>query len=151
LAAVNGIMHGFEIKSDLDSLGRLPHQIEIYNSVFNKITLVVGATHLYNAFNIIPDWWGVIVARVNKNGMVSFNEIRKPEKNNNVKVHSVVKLLWKEEAIGVLKEIGFARGYKSKNRNQICKKITEELDLEIVSFKVRESILFNREGWKVGA
>lgn len=151
LAAVNGVMHGFEIKSDLDSLARLPHQMELYGSVFDKITLVVGATHLYDAFNIIPDWWGVLVARVNKNGTVTFNEIRKPEKNTNIKVNSVVKLLWKEEAIGVLEGIGFARGYKSKNRDQICQKITEELDLETVALKVRESILFNREGWKVGA
>ncbi|MES2314949.1 MAG: sce7726 family protein [Patescibacteria group bacterium] len=150
LAAVNGIMHGFEIKSDIDSLNRLPHQIELYGSVFDRVTLVVGATHLYEAFNMIPEWWGVLVARINKNGTVSFNEIRSPKKNRNVKIHSVVKLLWKEEAISVLEGIGFARGYKSKNREQICRKITEELDLKTISTKVRESILFNRQGWKVG-
>src|SRR4051812_39679450 len=61
LAAINGVMHGFEIKSDLDSLTRLPHQMELYSSVFDKITLVVGTTHLYHAFHMIPDWWGVIV------------------------------------------------------------------------------------------
>lgn len=151
LAAVNGVMHGFEIKSDLDSLNRLPHQIEQYNSVFDKVTLVVGATHLYHSFNIIPDWWGVIVAREDEDGVISLNEIRGPEKNGNININSVVKLLWRKEAVGVLSEIGFARGYKSKNREQICKKITDELDLETVSLKVRESILFNREGWKVGA
>ena len=68
MAAVNGVMHGFEIKSDIDSLARLPHQTELYSSVFDKITLVVGATHLYHAFNIIPDWWGVLVARIDKTG-----------------------------------------------------------------------------------
>lgn len=151
LAAVNGVMHGFEIKSDLDSLNRLPHQMELYGSVFDKVTLVVGVTHLYHAFNIIPDWWGVIVARESEDGTISLNEIRKPEKNNNVKVHSVVRLLWKEEAVGVLNNIGITHGYKSKSREQICRKIIEELDLETVSLKVRESILFNRDGWKVGA
>lgn len=151
LAAINGLMHGFEIKSDIDSLARLPHQIEIYSSVFDKITLVVGATHLYDAFHIIPDWWGVLVARTNKDGVISFNEIRKPQINKNIQINSIVRLLWKEEAIDILEEIGFTHGYRSKNREQICKKITEELDLESISSKVRESILFHREGWKVGA
>lgn len=150
LAAVNGIMHGFEIKSDIDSLKRLPHQIEFYGSVFNQMTLVVGATHLYHAFHIIPEWWGVLVARIDKSGKVSFNEIRRPQTNKFIQANSVVKLLWKEEAIGVLEGMGFTRGYKSKNREQICKKITEELDLDSILMKVRETILFNRDGWKVG-
>jgi len=152
LAAVNGVMHGFEIKSDLDSLARLPHQMEQYGAVFDKITLVVGATHLYHAFNIVPDWWGVIVARENENGAISLNEIRKPEKNENRKAYSVARLLWREEAINGLKtEAGISKGYKSKNREEICRKITQELDLETISKMVRDSILFSREGWKVGA
>lgn len=151
LAAVNGVMHGFEIKSDIDSLERLPHQMELYSSVFDKVTLVVGAKHLYHAFNIIPDWWGVTIARVSEEGVVSFNEIREPELNRNVRVQAVAKLLWKNEALGILNDLGFSRGYKSKNRDQICSKLVEVLDVETLTSKVRDSIQFNREGWKVGA
>ncbi|EGO6137859.1 sce7726 family protein, partial [Enterococcus faecalis] len=42
VAIVNGIMKGFEIKSDVDSLLRLPNQIEKYDATFDKCTIVVG-------------------------------------------------------------------------------------------------------------
>nr|MBA2702680.1 sce7726 family protein [Blastocatellia bacterium] len=45
IAVVNGILHGFELKSDMDSLKRLPHQVQIYSSVLDKVTLVVGRRH----------------------------------------------------------------------------------------------------------
>jgi hypothetical protein len=149
LAAVNGVMHGFEIKSDIDSLVRLPQQMQYYSEVFNKMTLVVGATHLYDAFHLIPDWWGVTVARVSEDGEVIFNEIRKSETNQHIRPHSVAGLLWKKEALVILEEYGFSRGYKSKNRTQICEKLVSELDIETLSSKVREVIQFNRQGWRV--
>src|SRR5258706_11027427 len=54
IAVVNGILHGFEIKSDRDTLSRLDVQMPAYNSVFDKVTLVVGRTHLVQAFQTIP-------------------------------------------------------------------------------------------------
>ena len=68
IAVVNGILHGYEIKSDLDTLLRLPKQMNSYNSVFDQITLVVGIQHLYEAFNLIPDHWGVMVAKIDNSG-----------------------------------------------------------------------------------
>ena len=32
VAVVNGIIHGYELKSDKDNLKRLPHQIQVYSS-----------------------------------------------------------------------------------------------------------------------
>ena len=49
IAVVNGTMHGYEIKSDQDTLKRLPEQMDIFNSVFDKMTLIVGKNHLYEA------------------------------------------------------------------------------------------------------
>jgi hypothetical protein len=45
IAVFNGIMHGYEIKSDVDTLKRLPQQIKAYDSIFDKITLIVGKAH----------------------------------------------------------------------------------------------------------
>ena len=42
IAVVNGIMHGYEIKSDKDTLQRLPRQISTFNPIFDQLTLVVG-------------------------------------------------------------------------------------------------------------
>jgi len=43
LAALNGISHGYEIKSDRDTLSRLPDQVSAYGAVFERATLVSAA------------------------------------------------------------------------------------------------------------
>ena len=45
IAVVNGIIHGYELKSDKDNLKRLPHQIQIYGSVLDKVTLSQQVPH----------------------------------------------------------------------------------------------------------
>ena len=42
IAVVNKVLHGYEIKSDRDSLRRLPSQVEMYSKVVDKATIVVG-------------------------------------------------------------------------------------------------------------
>src|SRR5260221_341269 len=59
LAVVNGLLHGYEIKSDSDTLDRLPSQADAYASIFDRVTLVVGSKHTGQATAIIPDWWGL--------------------------------------------------------------------------------------------
>jgi hypothetical protein len=49
IAVINGSLHAFEIKSDSDSLDRLPSQIEAYQGVFEYITLVCGSRLLKRA------------------------------------------------------------------------------------------------------
>ncbi len=147
IAVVNGIMHGYEIKSDLDTLFRLPEQIEVYNSVFDKMTLIVGKSHLYEAIKIIPDWWGVVVAKVDENGVVTFNTIREEETNENQNKLSVAKLLWREEALGILEEMDEANGLRSKPRDLIYSKLSTVLDQKTLGKKVRETIFF-RTTWR---
>ena len=60
LAAVNGMIHGYEIKSDRDSLRRLETQVEVYGRVFDRATLVVGGRHIDRATTMVPAWWGVL-------------------------------------------------------------------------------------------
>src|SRR6202035_2111641 len=80
IAVVNGSIHGYELKSDLDTLYRLPEQMRIYNSVLDQMTLVVGKNHLHEAINTIPEWWGITVAKViDSHGAISFCSIRKAD------------------------------------------------------------------------
>ncbi|MFM0292793.1 MULTISPECIES: sce7726 family protein [Paraburkholderia] len=46
LVAVNGHLHAYEIKSDLDHLSRLPGQIETYSRYFELVTVVCTERHL---------------------------------------------------------------------------------------------------------
>jgi len=150
IAVVNGIMHGYEIKSDQDTLQRLPRQMEVFNSVFNKITLVVGKNHLYQAINIVPEWWGIMVAKSNNNGSVIFNLIRGEEFNKNQDSVSIARLLWREEALRILEKNKGADGFYSKTRDFIYKKLASVLDQEALSEEVREK-LFLRADWRPDA
>jgi len=147
VAVVNGIMHGYEIKSDKDTLRRLPKQMSSFNLIFDKLTLVVGKNHLYDAINMLPDWWGIIIAKINKNDSVIFNHIREGEINVNQDSTSLARLLWKEEALNILRERNQASGYNSKPREAIYKKLSTILDHKTLGDKVRET-LFVRRDWR---
>src|SRR5690606_32363510 len=104
VAVINGIMDCYEIKSDRDTLQRLPEQIRAYNAVFDKVTLVVGFSHIYEALEIIPDWWGVKIAKTNTTGDVIFSTIREPVPNTNKDKDAIARLLWREEALRILED-----------------------------------------------
>ena len=150
IAVINGIIHGYEIKSDQDTLRRLPRQMEVFNSVFDKITLVVGKNHLYQAINIVPEWWGIMIAKSNNNGSVVFNLIRGEEFNKYQDSVSVARLLWREEALRILEKNKAANGFYSKSRDFIYKKLASVLDQEALSEEVRERI-FLRTDWRPDA
>lgn len=150
IAVVNGIMHGYEIKSDKDTLQRLPEQMDIFNAVLDKITLVVGRRHLYEAINMVPDWWGIMAARITTTGSVKINLIRKADYNKEQNSVSVARLLWREEALRILEENGEAKGFYSKPRDVIYKKLATVLDLKTLGDKVKESI-FLRTDWRSDA
>jgi hypothetical protein len=129
IAVINGVMHGYEIKSDCDTLERLPEQMNEFNAVFDKITLVVGKRHLYKAMHIVPDWWGVMLAKVDttKNRVV-FNTIREPEINKKQVGISIARLLWREEALQILEERNSAKGVRSKPRELIYERLVNILE-----------------------
>ncbi len=150
IAVVNGILHGYEIKSDLDTLERLPKQMNSYNSIFDQITLVVGSQHLYDAFNLVPDHWGIMVAKIDGKGSVYFNHIRTASENTSQEKLPIARLLWRNEAIHLLEEIGGAKGYRSKSRDLIHNRISDLLDLNTLKERVRETLLLSRTDWRSG-
>lgn len=150
LAVVNGVMHGYEIKSDRDTLDRLPEQMKEFNTVFDQITLVVGKKHLYNAINIVPEWWGIIVARHDENNKVIFHTIRDAGENTNQVSLSVARLLWRAEALKILEEKNNAVGVRSKPREFIYERLANTLELNTLKDCVRNTLLTSRQDWRVG-
>lgn len=147
LLAVNHDLHGFEIKSDHDSLKRLPEQARIYSLVFDRVTLVVGYRHAYEALKIIPDWWGVRLVNIGPRGAVRFSNARNPKNNPYPDKLAIIKLLWKEEALAFLEEINTTDGYKSKTRDIIYERIAEITDIESIRNKVHYHFR-NRLNWR---
>jgi hypothetical protein len=150
VAVVNGLLHGYEIKSDRDTLLRLPEQMDAYNSVFDQVTLVVGRQHLFDAINLVPDWWGITVAKFGSHGSVVLNQIREAGNNAQQRSISIARLLWRNEALRILEEAGKADGLRSKPRELIYERLCKLFDLARLEEKVRE-ILFSREDWRSDA
>lgn len=149
IALINGTMHGYEIKSDRDTLDRLPEQVNEFNTVFDKLTLVVGRRHLYRAMHIVPDWWGVVVAKIDSNNRLVFQTIRKPDNNKEQVGVSIAGLLWRKEALQILKERNEANGLLSKPRKVIYARLADILDIETLK-KTVSTLLVSREHWRPG-
>lgn len=147
-AIINGIMHGYEIKSDSDTLKRLPEQVKEFSAIFDKITIVVGKSHLYQAIHEIPEWWGIIVVKTDINGGIIFQSIRAPETNagQQVKV-SIARLLWRNEALQILEQQSNVIGIRSKSREIVYNKLANVLDMKTLKEAVSSSII-SREGWR---
>lgn len=150
LAAVNGIMHCYEIKSDRDTLLRLPAQIKAYNAVFDQVTVVVGLSHIYEAMEVIPDWWGITVAKSDREGVIVFSRIREAQLNQGRDSESIARLLWRKEALRILEEIDEDHGFRSKPRNVIYEKLAQSVELNVLADKVKE-VLCVRQSWRVPA
>lgn len=148
LAVVKGEIHGYELKSDLDTLYRLPEQMRIYNSVLDRVTLVVGKKHLFEAIKLVPEWWGITIAKIkNYDEGVSFYEIRQADSNPEQDSILVASLLWREEALSLLESLGEARGVRSKNRSVLYEKLASVLDRDTLKRMVREC-LCTRVDWR---
>jgi hypothetical protein len=145
LAVINGEICGYELKSDRDTLTRLPLQADIYSRVFDKVTLVVGERHLKKARDLVPKWWGVTIA-VHKNGEIDLLDDRQPKPNPAREPYLVAELLTKVEAISVLAQYGLADGWRSKRMKDIHLRLASEIPLVELSNYVR-SALRTRQNW----
>jgi len=149
LVVVNHRLHGYEIKSDLDSLIRLPDQIKIFSSVTDRMTLVVGYRHAYRALEMVPDWWGVRLAEPNgASGSVVLNNARAPRDNPCVDINAQVALLWRDEALAMLEEVGAANGVRSKSRAAIYQRLVEVSKSDFLPVRIRQQLRL-RKAWRV--
>lgn len=120
IAAVNGALHGYEIKSDCDRLVRLPRQAEIYSTVLDTVTLVTTARHLAEARTLVPRWWGIWTASGNSDA-VQLSVRRKAKPNPAVNPRQVLELLWREEIRTLLEYFGLSRrGYVRELRDRLA-------------------------------
>ncbi len=145
IAVINGSIHGFEIKSEEDTLNRLPNQINYYNKSLEKVTLVTNPSHLNKIKEIIPDWWGLILAD-SDDDKLSINQLKKSETNLEIDAKSILELLWKDELIDL------ANNYdvpvkKSFSKSLLREAITEVVDTAKLTYEVRSTLKF-RKNWR---
>lgn len=147
VAVLNGMMIGYEIKSDRDTLKRLPKQVEWYSKVLDRAHIVVAENHLRDALEVVPDWWGCTVAISGKNGVVHLSDEREGRQNFGIDGKTLALLLWRTEALAALEDRGLDQGYRSKTRGAMAQRLAEALSLKELRDLVRETLKF-REGWR---
>lgn len=136
VAVVNGAIHGYEIKSDRDSLRRLASQVEVYSKVLDQATLVAGERHFEVAAALLPEWWGLLLVKSSNNGP-HLKRVRRARKNPSRDARALVELLWLEDSIALLEQHGLDWGVRSKPRRVIWDRICETLDIEVIASAVR--------------
>jgi hypothetical protein len=139
VAVINGELCGFELKSDRDTLERLPHQAELYSRVFDRVTLVAGGKHAAKAFDLVPDWWGCTIA-IMHGTRVKLTDVRTAAINPKPDAYLVAQLLWKEEALALLQKYDIARGCRSKRVKELHQRLAQELPLPMLAEGVRATL-----------
>lgn len=146
IAVVNGSIHGYEIKSNQDTLKRLAGQVVLYSRTLDYITLIAGDEHLDEAIRIIPEWWGVIEAKKNKKN-IKLHKIRASQKNPILDPEAIIQLIWRDEALEVLRKRGLHKGCMSKTKWFLWERIIDKLSLDELRKEVRMT-LKSRENWR---
>jgi hypothetical protein len=147
LAVVNGNVHGYEIKSERDTLARLPSQTDIYNRALDFVTIVTAPAHADKIGNIVPSWWGVLSVTQDEKGL-HLQPSRDPHRNPEIDPFALAQLLWREEALQALADHGLAAGMRAKPREQMWRRLASNLTLEDLGGVVRERLKHRGADWR---
>ncbi len=139
VAVVNGRFHGYEIKSDRDSLRRLDGQVDMYSRVLDRATIVVGDRHLTETLNAVPRWWGVLRFEPGPKEP-RFKAVRRGRNNPRRDPRSLVELLWLDDAITLLTRRNVARGVRGKPRRIVWDRVCEYFEVDEIAASVRAQL-----------
>ncbi len=145
IAVVNGSINGYEIKSDRDTLERLPKQIHHYSKILDYSYLVVGEKHYKAALELLPPDWGVYIVSPD----LQLTCHKEAQQNQHVNLYSLALLLWRDEAVDMVREV-MCTGKKlsSMTKLKAAKFLSENCSYEDLNEYVRYC-LKNRTGWRV--
>jgi hypothetical protein len=139
VAVVNGVLQGYEIKSLVDTLRRLPNQVRVYSQVLDLATIVLAECHRADACSLIPDWWEVIVAFDDARG-VRLEVFRSGSMNQDVDKRSLAELLWHAEAMQILRSKAEHRGLAGKPRSAAWDRLAQVCSTDEIRAAVRVCI-----------
>jgi hypothetical protein len=136
VAVVNGSIHGYEIKSDRDSLRRLASQAAVYGMVLDRATLVVGPKHVAEAIRAVPKWWEVKVV-IASGADLRVKQLRRGRKNPERNARALVELLWLEDTQALLEVRGGLRGYRGRPRRELWDRVCALYEISEIASAVR--------------
>jgi hypothetical protein len=140
VAAINGRIIGCEVKSARDNFGRLPSQVELYSAILDIAVLAVeGSAAAERARLLLPNWWGIWLARPTLQGAV-LDVVREPGSNPAPDPLSIAQLLWRDEAYAVLDRRDLSGGLRKATRWRLWETLAGHLPLPELQHEVRNAI-----------
>lgn len=135
LTFANGLLSGFEIKSEADTLARWSGQQADYLQCFDKVWLCVHVKHILKALEITQKNVGIIAVD-NDYGMVV---VRDAQLNNQVNSFHLTGFLWRVELDSLAKENNIS--IKSRMRlKEVREILSQELPLDTIRQKVLSTL-----------
>lgn len=135
-----GGITGFEIKSNHDTLSRLPNQVIYYEYLCDNCYVIVGDKFVGKISQHIPDSWGIIY--VGEDDVITLRE----SISTGIDIKRLVDCLWNPEKVELIKLFKI-RGYSNKNSRQLTDIILGNLtDSDIRKYV--SHLIKCRKGWK---
>ena len=148
VAVINECIHGYEIKSSMDTLKRLNGQLIAYTATLQKLTFVIAPKHVDELMNYTPTWCGVVVAEKGKRGAINFKTLRSTKANPDFDIFSASHLLWKDEAQLILKAKGLSAKEVNVNRRALYELICNNLETKEIVSLIKQAFI-TRANWRV--
>ena len=137
VAVINGLLAGYEIKSDNDTLLRLPAQRDVYNQVFDRVMLVAGPRHVGRATEAVPEFWGILVADPSVDGSLRLDRPAMVNQHRNPR--TLAQLLWRTEAANILERLG-TDGLQRAPRRVLWDELVRRLTVDELAAEVRTAL-----------
>jgi hypothetical protein len=149
LAVVNGSVHGYEIKSERDTLTRLSSQSEFYSQALEFVTIVAAPHHLNRIVTetLVPPWWGIWSA-TQCGAKVRLEPTRDAHPNPCLVPLALAQFLWRDEAMAILVEHSLAGGMRSKSRQHLWLRLAESFSIDQLGSFVRARLKERKPDWR---
>jgi hypothetical protein len=147
LAVVNGSVHGYEIKSERDTLTRLPAQSDVYSQALEFVTIVAAPHHLARIEALVPRWWGIWSA-TQAGAQVRLATVRDAQRNPSLEPLALVQFLWRDEAWEILAEYSLAAGMSGKSRHHLWHRLATSFTVDELGDFVRARLKQRGEDWR---
>lgn len=147
VAVINGCIQGYEIKSAKDTLDRLGPQIDIYRETLQKLTMVAAPKHVPGILANTPEWCGVMAAEQGPRGGISFHIVRNALTNPDIDPVMLAHLLWRDEVIHLLAQIGHQPKDLRRPRRHLYEMLCEAMSVREITASIR-SFMVRRQAWR---
>lgn len=139
IVAIYNEAHCYEIKGENDKIERIIGQGQYYDRAFRKVTLVTTSRHIRKAVAIAPDHWGIMEAKINNLGRVTFRAIRSARKNISFDKRIALLTLWRNELMEIASQMEEKIGAKT-NRDTLSQLISQSYGIQELSYTISKAL-----------